>query len=846
MVAVLATPAAAGAATFTVAAGGGACGGADTDCGTIAAAAGAAGAGDTVQIAPGAYTESADFAAGNLTVTGSTEAPGVVVTGTLTFSGGARSVLQKLIVAAPAGGGPAVVAGGAGAAVRDAVLLSADGPGMSIAGGSTNELIRSSVLSAAAGATGLDIALGSADAGLTIDSSIISGGASGIGLRVRTGVGTLLSAGSASITARHVTIAGAGTAISLDSSATTGLLSDDGNIAMTAADSIIQGATPTKSNAGLIGPLLPPNTATLTLTRTDRTTAADALFVSPAKRNYHLRADAPVIDKGQLTAGESATDVDGQPRTAGEASDLGADEFGNTAPTAAIAVKTPTPRASIPVTFDGSGSVDREAGLGGGIAEYRWTFGDGSTATTAVPTVDHIYPRAGAVVAQLVVVDRQGATSEPATTPVKLESGGAPTVVITKPKHRATIALLAKQRKGARKRRARATIAFAGTAQAAGGVKRVILTIQKVGTKKTCTWLDKVNGLVKAPCAQPVLINAKLRSGKWTYAVARDQARQGPLSHERLRDRQRRHARQRSAAEAPHRAVHAEVAHRRGSDRSRAVPRGEPRELGRRGRRLGHAPRDHAGARRARLALDGRRDRPPARPSRARARRRPRRHRLSRRRADRARRHADQLRHRRGDGRPGARPRRRAGHRERRVSDDRRRVDRPADGDLDGVLVRWGYMLLADPGHRAARDAPRAAPRRSPRARRLGRPRGQPLGLGARSQLAAMGAIQPPDPDAPDMFAFRDPERIVGLLEETGFEDIVVEQVAIVYRYPSLDDWWDTLLDISTTLARAVGALTPAQRDDLRDAVDARLAQYVADDGSVALPGLTHVAAAGA
>ncbi len=522
MVAALAAPAAARAATFTVATGAGACGGADTACGTIAAAAGAAGAGDAVQIAPGAYTESAAFAAGNVTVTGSTESPGVVVNGTLTFSGGgAPSVLQKLIVAAPAGGGPAVAASGAGVAVRDAVLLSTDGPGLSIAGGGGNELIRSSVLAAAAGATGVDIALGTAGAGLTIDSSIISGGASGIGLAVRTGVGTLLSAGAASIAARHVTVAGAATAISLDSSGASGLLSSQGNITMTATDAIVQGATPTKASAGLLAPVVPPNMATLALTRTDRTTAADALFVNPARRNYHLRADAPVIDKGQITAGESTTDVDGQPRTAGASSDLGADEFGNTAPTAAIAVKTPTPRASIPVTFDGSGSVDREAGLGGGIAEYRWSFGDGTSETTAVPTVDHIYGGAGAVVAQLVVVDRQGAASEPATTPVALAPGSAPAVVITRPKPRATIALLAKRRKG-HKQRGRATISFTGTAKAVAGVKNVILTIQKVtGTKKTCTWLDKKRGLVKAPCAQPVLVNAKLKSGKWTYTVAR-------------------------------------------------------------------------------------------------------------------------------------------------------------------------------------------------------------------------------------------------------------------------------------------------------------------------------------
>lgn len=522
MVAALAAPAAAGAATFTVAEGGGACGGADTACGTIAAAAGAAGAGDAVEIAPGSYAESATFATGDVTVTGSTEAPGVVISGTLTFSGaGAPAVLQKLIVAAPAGSGAAVAAtGGGGVAVRDAVLLSADGPAMSITGGAANELTRSSVLAAAGGATGVDVALGAGGANLTIDSSIVSGGASGVGLAVKTGIGTLASAGSASIAGRHVTIAGAGTAVSLDSSGATGLLSSQGNIRVTATDSIVLGATTMENNAGLLG-VLAPNTASLVLTRTDTTSAAGALFADPARRNYHLRADAPVIDKGQLSAGESATDVDGQPRRAGAATDLGADEFANAVPTAAISVTTPTPRATIPVTFDGSGSLDREAGLGGGIVEYRWTFGDGSTQTTAVPTADHIYAKAGTFVAQLVVVDRQGGVSQPATTPVKLENGTAPAVVITKPKAKATIALLAKRRKGQTKR-TRAKISFAGTARAAAGVKSVTLTIEKIGsTRKTCTWLDKKKGLVKAACAQPVFINAKLKPRAWSYTVAR-------------------------------------------------------------------------------------------------------------------------------------------------------------------------------------------------------------------------------------------------------------------------------------------------------------------------------------
>lgn len=172
-------------------------------------------------------------------------------------------------------------------------------------------------------------------------------------------------------------------------------------------------------------------------------------------------------------------------------------------------------------------------------------------------------------------------------------------------------------------------------------------------------------------------------------------------------------------------------------------------------------------------------------------------------------------------------------------------VDLPT-AHVDAVLARWVYMLLVDPG---------AALRETRRVLRPGGrvalsawadPADNPWASVPVRTLQEMGATEPPDPDAPGMFAFRDPARIRGLLQETGFTDIVVEDVDLVFRYDDLDAWWDTQLDLSTTLADQVRALTPAQRDDLRDAIDERLAQYVAADGTVALPGRTHVAAASA
>ncbi len=539
--AMLAVPAAARAATYTVAAGNGPCGAGDLACGSLAEAAAAAATGDVFNVAPGTY-DAATFAVGGVTITG---APGVAINGTMTFSGatGGPSRLEKVGVSQGTGTAPAVnVSGESGLELVDAAVVSLNGDGIVMTGGQANRVIRTVVATGGAQTSALRVTstAGTPAKALTLESSLLTGGTAG--LRAET-VNTALEApaGDIAIVARHVTAAGSTNGIVLDSSKALRLTGTGvGNIAATVTDSIVLNNR-VAANPGV--PVLGGgNTATLTASRSLQTGDPNALFANAGARNFRLRPGSPAIDQGAIEPGESTTDIDGDPRP-GPTTDLGADEFVNAPPVASIAVRTAKPRAGQPVLLDGSGSTDREASYGGGIVEYRWTFGDGTTETTTTPTVLHTYGSEGAAAAQLVVVDRQGAVSAPAVARVDVGDGTPPVATITRPFQGQRIKLTTRRtrtviRNGVRRRvttRRRTRLGFGGVARDKSGVAFVLLTLEKLGRSSStsasarCTWFDARRGLVRRSCAKPVLLVAKLAAdGSWTFNVSRRVRRPSP------------------------------------------------------------------------------------------------------------------------------------------------------------------------------------------------------------------------------------------------------------------------------------------------------------------------------
>ncbi|MGB3907975.1 MAG: disaggregatase related repeat-containing protein [Methanomethylovorans sp.] len=91
-------------------------------------------------------------------------------------------------------------------------------------------------------------------------------------------------------------------------------------------------------------------------------------------------------------------------------------------PPVAYAGADQTTATDTDVTFDGSGSTDDK-----GIISYSWSFGDGTTAETAVPQANHTYATAGTYTVTLTVTDTIGQTD--ADTLQVVVSG--PTTIIT-------------------------------------------------------------------------------------------------------------------------------------------------------------------------------------------------------------------------------------------------------------------------------------------------------------------------------------------------------------------------------------------------------------------------------
>jgi ubiquinone/menaquinone biosynthesis C-methylase UbiE len=161
------------------------------------------------------------------------------------------------------------------------------------------------------------------------------------------------------------------------------------------------------------------------------------------------------------------------------------------------------------------------------------------------------------------------------------------------------------------------------------------------------------------------------------------------------------------------------------------------------------------------------------------------------------------------------------------------------DDSVDGVVCRWGYMLMADPA---------AALKETRRVLREGgqlafavwtTPDRNPWAAVPAMTLVQRGHMPPPEPGAPGIFAMGDPGRIRELVTQAGFAEPQLEEIAFEFRYAGFEDLWDTLVRVAGPLARVINALPDDERQATRTAITQNVEPYRGQDGSYTAPAAT-------
>ncbi len=173
---------------------------------------------------------------------------------------------------------------------------------------------------------------------------------------------------------------------------------------------------------------------------------------------------------------------------------------------------------------------------------------------------------------------------------------------------------------------------------------------------------------------------------------------------------------------------------------------------------------------------------------------------------------------------------------------DAERIERDADS-VDGVLCRFGYMLMADPQaalsetRRVLRPGGRlalsvwSAPERNPWLTILA------------GTLIEGGHVPPPDPGDPNPFSMASKEGTRAALEEAGFDAVLAEEVSVLFAFSDVEDYVSYATDTAGPFAVVLRALSEGEREALKEELRKGLAPFAADRG-YELPGVALSAAA--
>lgn len=166
-----------------------------------------------------------------------------------------------------------------------------------------------------------------------------------------------------------------------------------------------------------------------------------------------------------------------------------------------------------------------------------------------------------------------------------------------------------------------------------------------------------------------------------------------------------------------------------------------------------------------------------------------------------------------------------------------------ADDSVDGVVCRYGYMLMADPARAFAETRRVLRPGRRLALAVWGSPERNPwASLGGRL-LVERGHMSPPEPGAAGIFALASEERLRLLVVGAGFLRVRTEEVPVRFRFANVDEYMNWATTTAGALAMAIRGLPEDERATLKARLEEAFAPFARDDG-YEFPGVALTAVA--